>query len=177
MTQYSHIIALPTPIHCRHFLKDYQSGCTPNPDILCNRHVKFDRFFSHAMEHLNVDAICTGHYARSSFGPFLENFTEATGRVSMYSIVNVAMLKKLLFPDARLLNAADTFKDQTFYLSQIPQLALRRTMFPLGEFLKQNVKQMATEAGMDRISKKRESTGICFIGKRNFHEFIKEVTQ
>lgn len=84
-------------------------------------------------------------------------------------------MKNCVFTDARLLTAQDTFKDQTFFLSQIPQVALRRTMFPLGELLKENVKQIARDAGMDRISRKRESTGICFVGKRNFNEFIREV--
>ncbi|KAG4073295.1 hypothetical protein HA402_008641 [Bradysia odoriphaga] len=136
------------------FLKDYESGITPNPDILCNRYVKFDGFYDYAMKQLNVDAISTGHYARSSFGPFLEHFSDAT--------------------DVRLLTAVDPIKDQTFFLSQMPQLALRRTMFPLGELLKKDVKKIAAEAGMDRISRKKESTGICFVGKRNFNEFIRE---
>lgn len=65
---------------CRHFLEDYENGYTPNPDILCNRYVKFDRFYDYAMQHLNADAICTGHYARSSFGPFLENFSEGISK-------------------------------------------------------------------------------------------------
>ncbi|KAJ6635341.1 Mitochondrial tRNA-specific 2-thiouridylase 1 [Pseudolycoriella hygida] len=137
-----------------HFLKDYQNGLTPVPDILCNRHVKFDRFYHYATQHLNVDAISTGHYARSSFGTYLEHFSEAS--------------------DNRLLNARDSFKDQTFFLSLIPQMTLRKTMFPLGELLKKEVKEIAKGGGMDRISRKKESTGICFIGKRNFHEFIKE---
>lgn len=85
------------------------------------------------------------------------------------------LFKILPFTDAKLMNAKDTFKDQTFFLSQIPQSALRRTMFPLGDFLKEDVKKIAGEAGMDRIGRKRESTGICFVGKRNFNEFIKEV--
>lgn len=159
--------------YCSHFLKEYESGLTPNPDILCNRCVKFDRFYNYAMQHLNVDAICTGHYARSSFGPFLENFAEASG--TTFLRWQNCLFKILLFSDVKLLNAKDTFKDQTFFLSQIPQSALRRTMFPLGELLKEEVKQIAREAGMDRISRKKESTGICFVGKRNFNEFIREV--
>lgn len=81
----------------------------------------------------------------------------------------------LVFTDVKLLNAKDTFKDQTFFLSQIPQSALRRTMFPLGDLLKEDVKKIAREVGMERISRKKESTGICFVGKRNFNEFIREV--
>lgn len=77
----------------------------------------------------------------------------------------------------KLLRAIDTFKDQTFFLSQIPQLALRQTMFPLGDFLKNDVKQIAKAEGLDRIARKRESTGICFVGKRNFSEFISDVSE
>lgn len=81
----------------------------------------------------------------------------------------------ILFSDAKLLCPVDLFKDQTFFLSQIPQMALRRTMFPLGNLLKADVKKIAVEAGFGRIVRKRESTGICFVGKRNFSEFISEV--
>lgn len=73
---------------------------------------------------------------------------------------------------AKLLCAADPIKDQTFFLSQMPQHALRHTMFPLGHLHKTEVKRLATEAGLDRVARKRESTGICFVGKRNFTEFI-----
>lgn len=125
------------------------------------------------MQHLNADAISTGHYACSSFGPFLEHYSETTGTTVL--CFQSCLFKCSLFTDAKLLNAKDTSKDQTFFLSQIPQLALRRTMFPLGDFFKKDVKKIATEAGMDRISRKRESTGICFVGKRNFNEFIREV--
>lgn len=76
----------------------------------------------------------------------------------------------------KLLRAIDTFKDQTFFLSQIPQLALRQTMFPLGDLLKNDVRQIAKAEGLDRIARKRESTGICFVGKRNFTEFISDVS-
>ena len=78
--------------------------------------------------------------------------------------------------DVKLLCADDKFKDQTFFLSQIQQLALRQTMFPLGELKKTEVKKIASAAGLDRIARKRESTGICFVGKRNFSEFISEVS-
>lgn len=75
----------------------------------------------------------------------------------------------------KLLKAADPFKDQTFFLSQIPQVALRQTMFPLGDLPKQAVKELAAAAGLQRIASKRESTGICFVGKRNFADFIRDV--
>ncbi|KAK4884938.1 hypothetical protein RN001_001209 [Aquatica leii] len=135
-------------------LKEYESGNTPNPDVMCNRHVKFDAFYHHAREHYNADAIATGHYARTSFGPYLEQYD---------STKNV-----------RLLKAVDVKKDQTLFLCQIKQEALRRTMFPLGEYIKVNVKKIALENTLEQIAKKKESMGICFIGSRNFPNFISE---
>uniref|UniRef100_A0A336KEP6 tRNA-5-taurinomethyluridine 2-sulfurtransferase n=1 Tax=Culicoides sonorensis TaxID=179676 RepID=A0A336KEP6_CULSO len=136
------------------FLKDYHDGLTPNPDILCNKNIKFNLFFNHAMKKYKGDAFATGHYARSSFGSFLEKFD----------------------PDknVKLLQAVDKFKDQTFFLSQIKQEALRYTMFPVGELNKIEVKEIAARLGWDRILEKRESVGVCFIGRRNFQEFISD---
>lgn len=81
---------------------------------------------------------------------------------------------RLTFSDVKLLCALDSRKDQTFFLSQIPQNALRRTMFPVGSMQKSDVKRIATEIGLDPIVRKRESMGICFIGKRDFGEFLDE---
>lgn len=136
-------------------MEDYKSGLTPNPDILCNRHIKFDYFFNYATNVLKADCIAMGHYARSSFGPYLENYNPE------------------LVP--RLLQASDEFKDQTFFLSNMPSETLKKTMFPLGDLQKSQVKEIARKAGLDFIANKRESTGICFVGKRNFQEFISEV--
>ncbi|XP_022219173.2 mitochondrial tRNA-specific 2-thiouridylase 1 [Drosophila obscura] len=136
------------------FLDDYQQGLTPNPDILCNRHIKFDLFHRHALERIGYDAVATGHYARNSLGNFLEH--RGCGG------------------DARLLIPADTFKDQTFFLAGIPRQALQRTMFPLGDLAKSEVKSLARQIGLQRLAQKRESTGICFVGKRDFKSFIRE---
>ncbi|KAL9704211.1 hypothetical protein quinque_007729 [Culex quinquefasciatus] len=136
------------------FLKDYSAGITPNPDILCNRHIKFNLFYKHARERMGADAIATGHYCRSSFGPFLENYTEQD-RV-------------------RLLTGVDEIKDQTFFLSQIGTEALRRTMFPIGGMMKREVKALAAEVGLEAFARKKESMGICFVGKRSFQDFIGE---
>uniref|UniRef100_T1H646 tRNA-5-taurinomethyluridine 2-sulfurtransferase n=1 Tax=Megaselia scalaris TaxID=36166 RepID=T1H646_MEGSC len=127
------------------FLDDYKSGLTPNPDILCNKHIKFNAFYEYAKKNIK-DAISTGHYARTSFGPFLENYDRGM----------------------------DSFKDQTFFLSGIRQDVLQRTMFPLGEYLKKDVKDIAIKIGIPKLAVKKESTGICFIGKRNFQNFIQE---
>ncbi|XP_030567074.1 mitochondrial tRNA-specific 2-thiouridylase 1 [Drosophila novamexicana] len=138
------------------FLDDYQQGLTPNPDILCNKHIKFDLFHRHALHTLQYDAVATGHYARNSLGDFLENGSSQTPE------------------DVRLLIPADTFKDQTFFLAGIPHAALQRTMFPLGGLRKTEVKQLARRIGLHRLAEKRESTGICFVGKRDFKAFIQE---
>ncbi|XP_058788872.1 mitochondrial tRNA-specific 2-thiouridylase 1 isoform X2 [Phymastichus coffea] len=113
--------------------------------------------FSNLVESYEIDAIATGHYAHSSFGPFLEYYQPNK---------NVALLR-----------AKDFYKDQTFFLSQISQEALRRTMFPIGAFLKSDVKKIAKEAGLDVVLNKKESAGICFIGRRNFKEFIREYVE
>ncbi|XP_061387101.1 mitochondrial tRNA-specific 2-thiouridylase 1 [Musca vetustissima] len=136
------------------FLEDYQMGLTPNPDILCNKHIKFDLFYKHALERLQYDAIATGHYAKTNFGPFLENYKENE--------------------DVRLLIPHDTFKDQTFFLSGIRRESLRKTMFPLSNYLKSEIKEIAKKCGLERLTQKKESTGICFVGNRDFKEFIKE---
>ncbi|XP_021927232.1 mitochondrial tRNA-specific 2-thiouridylase 1 isoform X2 [Zootermopsis nevadensis] len=135
-------------------LKDYGSGYTPNPDILCNRQIKFDTFYRYAKDKMDANAIATGHYARTTFGSFLENYDPVAG--------------------VHLLKPVDLFKDQTFFLSQVPQMPLQRTMFPLGNLTKNQVRRIACEHEMYHIVKKKESRGICFIGSRNFRNFISE---
>ncbi|CAG9765644.1 unnamed protein product [Ceutorhynchus assimilis] len=135
-------------------VKEYETGNTPNPDILCNRNVKFNYFYKYSMEHLKADAIATGHYANTSFGPYLEHYNPNEG--------------------VKLLRAKDTKKDQTFFLCQVQQEALKKTMFPLGNLMKWEVKHIATENNLEKFAFKHESMGICFIGSRNFQDFIEE---
>ncbi|XP_055371654.1 mitochondrial tRNA-specific 2-thiouridylase 1 isoform X2 [Condylostylus longicornis] len=135
------------------FLDDYQNGLTPNPDLLCNKHIKFDDFYKYCFSKFQVNAIATGHYARSSFGTYLENCRDNT---------------------VKLLKANDDFKDQTFFLSCIRQDSLKRTMFPVGNMYKKDVKKIAELNGLHEMARKRESTGICFIGDRNFQNFISQ---
>ncbi|KAK6176874.1 hypothetical protein SNE40_015089 [Patella caerulea] len=135
-------------------LKDYQRGLTPNPDIMCNKHIKFNLFQKYALEKLNGDAIATGHYARTDVGYDLDTVDEKKG--------------------VKLLTAADSVKDQTFFLCQISQNGLQKTIFPIGDLSKHYVRKIAVEAGLDKIAKKKESMGMCFIGSRNFHHFIEE---
>lgn len=155
-------------------MKEYQNGETPNPDIYCNKYIKFNAFYRYAKESLSADAIATGHYARTSFGPFLENFcsnqSKNSNKMFNYNLVTL----DLNIPDVKLLQAADKRKDQTFFLSQISQNSLRETMFPLGSMMKPEIKRLAADIGLTRIVKKRESMGICFIGKRKFSDFMSE---
>ncbi|KAL5273843.1 TRMU family protein [Megaselia abdita] len=136
------------------FLEDYKSGLTPNPDLMCNKTIKFDIFYDYSKKTHNADCIATGHYARTSFGQFLENSEQGK--------------------NVKLLQAYDKFKDQTFFLSGINQRVLKETIFPLGRYHKNEIKSMAKKAGLEKLALKKESTGICFIGKRNFQDFIQE---
>ncbi|OWR51366.1 putative tRNA [Danaus plexippus plexippus] len=159
---------LDIPLHRVHFikeywndvftvlLKEYETGLTPNPDILCNRYIKFDSFFEHCRNNLEVDAIATGHYANTSFGPFLENYLENEG--------------------VKLLRPVDKHKDQTFFLSQVKQFSLRKCMFPIANLMKSEVRDLARKEGLLPVADKKDSTGICFIGKRRFKDFIDDVS-
>eukprot|EP00057_Strongylocentrotus_purpuratus_P003534 XP_003726848.1 PREDICTED: mitochondrial tRNA-specific 2-thiouridylase 1 isoform X1 [Strongylocentrotus purpuratus] len=138
------------------FLRQYQQGFTPNPDILCNKYIKFDKFLDHAMTKFDADGLATGHYAQRSIGEqFLYDKDSASKGV-------------------KLLKAADSWKDQTFFLSQITQNALGKTLFPVGHLTKDVVKRIAHEVGLKRAAQRKESMGICFIGRRHFPTFIKE---
>lgn len=124
------------------FLSEYKIGRTPNPDILCNREIKFKTFLEHA-EDIGAERIATGHYAR---------VREVNGR-------------------HQLLRGRDDNKDQSYFLHAISQTALARTLFPVGELPKPEVRRIAAEAGLITAAKK-DSTGICFIGERRFREFL-----
>ena len=127
-----------------HFLAEYAAGRTPNPDVLCNREIKFKHFLDAARE-LGADFIATGHYAR---------VREQDGAW-------------------QLLRAADRSKDQSYFLHQLGQTQLAATLFPLGGLIKTDVRRMAADAGLPTAAKK-DSTGICFIGERDFREFLSQ---
>ncbi len=124
------------------FLREYAAGRTPNPDVLCNREIKFGVCLDY-MHRLGASWIATGHYAR------LEHTSAGV----------------------RLLKAADTAKDQSYFLHAVAEPALRKTLFPIGELRKPEVRRLAREAGLS-VYDKPDSTGICFIGERPFQEFL-----
>lgn len=147
---------LTVPIHARnfaseywdnvfhYFLEEYRSGRTPNPDILCNKEIKFKTFLEHALN-LGAEKIATGHYARVDY--YDERY--------------------------RLLKAKDLNKDQTYFLYTLGQQQLAKTLFPLGDITKPEVRELAKKASFINHDKK-DSTGICFIGERDFKEFLSQ---
>jgi tRNA-specific 2-thiouridylase len=125
------------------FLSEFKAGRTPNPDILCNKHVKFKAFLNYATEDLGAEYIATGHYARVG---------ERDGEYF-------------------LLKGLDPGKEQSYFLYTLKQKQLSRTLFPIGHLHKTEIRAMAEKAGFANYRKK-DSTGICFIGERKFKEFL-----
>ena len=135
------------------FLEDYEKGWTPNPDVLCNREIKFDKFQRFAAEHLQASWVATGHYARLLHPPeaAASSFSSST--------------------PPHLLAGVDAAKDQSYFLSHVPQDAFRHVLFPLGPYHKPQVRALAKDAGLCTAAKK-ESMGICFVGKRRIGDFL-----
>lgn len=121
-----------------YFLDELKKGRTPNPDIMCNKYIKFDMFVKEALK-LGADYIATGHYAR--------------------------------IQDGKLLRGVDGNKDQTYFLSQLSEKQIQNVLFPIGDLEKPKVREIANEYGLI-TAKKKDSTGICFIGERNFTHFL-----
>ena len=142
---------LNIPLHRKDFVKEYwdyvftyfldelKNGRTPNPDIMCNKYIKFDMFAKEARK-LGADYIATGHYAR--------------------------------LKDGKLLRGVDSNKDQTYFLCQVSREQFKNVLFPIGDMEKPEVRKIADEYGLV-TAKKKDSTGICFIGERNFKNFLK----
>jgi len=127
-----------------YFLNEYKKGRTPNPDVMCNKYIKFETFKSHAMN-LGADYIAMGHYARVKYNE--------DGSVEM-------------------LRGVDGNKDQTYFLSQLNQSQLNNVLFPIGDLPKEEVRKIAKDVNLPTAEKK-DSTGICFIGERDFDKFLR----
>ncbi len=130
------------------FLKDYQKGLTPNPDVFCNKYIKFNEFLNYACKEFNCDYIAMGHYAR---------------------------IKKV-DDKIYLLRGKDKNKDQSYFLEQLTHQQLAKALFPIGDLEKTQVRAIAKKAGLITANKK-DSTGICFIGNRKFRDFLNNYIQ
>lgn len=131
----------------QHFLDEYASGRTPNPDILCNSQIKFKAFMDYAFQLLGADLIATGHFVRTRADPL-------TGK-------------------RQLLRGADPAKDQSYFLHAVSHERLGKALFPVGDMIKKTqVRALASELGL-KTADKKDSTGICFIGERRFKEFLR----
>lgn len=124
-----------------HFLSEYRAGRTPNPDVLCNREIKFKAFLDYA-EKIGADRMATGHFVR----------TDSEGR---------------------LLRGADPAKEQSYFLYMLKRHQLQKSLFPVGDISKRQVREIAAEASLP-VSAKKDSTGICFIGERRFKQFLQQ---
>lgn len=127
----------------QYFLDEYKKGRTPNPDVMCNKEIKFKAFLDYAIE-LGADYVATGHYAQ------VERDENGV---------------------AHMLRGVDNNKDQTYFLNQLSQEQLAKTLFPLGHMEKSEVRKIAAEANL-ATAKKKDSTGVCFIGERDFKKFL-----
>ena len=127
-----------------YFLDEYKSGRTPNPYVMCNKEIKFKAFLDYAVK-LGADYVATGHYARVAF----EN------------------------DEYKMLRGLDDNKDQTYFLNQLTQAQLSKVLFPIGDYNKSDIRKIAEEAELP-TAKKKDSTGICFIGEKNFKEFLSQ---
>ena len=130
-----------------YFLDEYKKGRTPNPDVMCNKEIKFRAFLDYAMK-IGADYVATGHYARI-----------------IHEMQNDGTIK------SKMLRGIDDNKDQTYFLCQLSQEQLEKVLFPIGEYTKPEIREIAEKYNL-ATAKKKDSTGICFIGERNFNEFL-----
>ena len=130
-----------------YFLDEYKKGRTPNPDVMCNKEIKFKAFLNYAMK-IGADYVATGHYAR------LDRTIDKNGVIT-----------------TKMLRGIDDNKDQTYFLCQLDQSQLEKVLFPIGEYTKPQIREIALKYNLKTATKK-DSTGICFIGERDFNEFL-----
>ncbi|WP_038200352.1 tRNA 2-thiouridine(34) synthase MnmA [Xenophilus azovorans] len=146
------------------FLREYQAGRTPNPDVLCNAEIKFKAFLDHAMR-LGAEKIATGHYAR------VRCVAADTGEPVGQDGTSRATARDGARVRYELLKGLDPAKDQSYFLHRLNQAQLSKALFPVGELHKTEVRRIAAEIGLP-VAAKKDSTGICFIGERPFREFL-----
>lgn len=142
-----------------YMIREYAAGRTPNPDVMCNRHIKFGIFLKRALER-GADFIATGHYVR-------------LGRNSKFRNYNFEPDSKFKIQNSKLLVAKDRNKDQSYFLWTLTQEQLRHCLFPIGEYTKPEVREIARKFGIP-TAEKEESQGVCFIGELNMREFLKK---
>ncbi|MDO5343734.1 MAG: tRNA 2-thiouridine(34) synthase MnmA [Candidatus Saccharibacteria bacterium] len=156
-----------------YMVREYQAGRTPNPDVMCNQEVKFGLFWQAALQ-AGADFVATGHYARvkhvdGASGSSEKNLGNFTWDPDSFSELPEQV-------SALLLRARDDNKDQTYFLYRVSGEALRRTLFPLGDYTKDEVRQLAKDRGLWTADKK-ESMGICFVGQVGIREFLSEYVE
>ncbi|MEI7917854.1 MAG: tRNA 2-thiouridine(34) synthase MnmA [Candidatus Saccharibacteria bacterium] len=144
-----------------YMIDEYKNGRTPNPDIMCNQEVKFKLFLAAAIED-GADMIATGHYARVGNGK---------REMGNGELQNETPISYFPIPNPQLLMAVDSNKDQTYFLYRVTGEALAKTLFPIGEFTKPDVRKMAAERGLSTAAKK-DSQGICFVGQVGIRDFL-----
>ena len=147
-----------------YMISEYQAGRTPNPDIMCNQEIKFKLFLESALED-GADMIATGHYARLANG--IWNMEYGVPEKNKQPNSNSQI------PIAKLMRAVDNLKDQTYFLYRVSGEALAKTLFPIGEYTKSQVRKMASEFGLVTANKK-DSQGICFVGQVGIEEFLSQ---
>jgi tRNA-uridine 2-sulfurtransferase len=151
------------------FLREYQAGRTPNPDVLCNAEIKFKAFLDHAMR-LGAEKIATGHYARVRWVPSNSSMPRGRHDESGAAAPDSARVREV-DGEFQLLKGLDPLKDQSYFLHRLTQAQMSKAMFPVGHLPKTEVRRIAAEIGLPN-AKKKDSTGICFIGERPFREFL-----
>jgi len=159
----------------KYMIDSYRKGITPNPDVMCNKVIKFGLFCNKAIKE-GADFIATGHYARTLLS---DKFFSSRSVIKFFEKLRPSLpgvpaqfLKNLLPRSLKLLKAVDKNKDQTYFLYDIPQKALAKTIFPVGNLTKPQVRELAKKFDLDNAEKK-DSQGVCFIGPLNMKYFLK----
>jgi tRNA-5-taurinomethyluridine 2-sulfurtransferase len=159
-----------------HCVEQIHSGRTPNPDVLCNSRVKFGAFFEYLQQHpARFDRVASGHYACVESEPHVadESSTGRSGEETFHARIDRCTFDRQKKPDkVRLRLTPDSWKDQTYFLASLSQEQLQHVLFPLGHLTKKKVRELAAAVQLPTMARK-DSQGICFLGKVKFSEFIK----